>query len=58
MFCGGLGLIGTWLYFALLESSEWQGTAGKKVLGLIVTDMAGSQGYVPARDRRAILQST
>jgi uncharacterized RDD family membrane protein YckC len=41
MFCGGLSLFGTWLYFAFLESSEWQGTLGKKVLGLIVTDMAG-----------------
>ena len=41
MFCGALSLFGTWLYFALLESSEWQGTAGKKVLGLIVTDMEG-----------------
>jgi uncharacterized RDD family membrane protein YckC len=41
MFCGGLSLFGTWLYFALLESSEWQGTAGKKALGLIVTDMEG-----------------
>ncbi len=41
MLCGGLGLFGTWLYFALLESSEWQGTAGKKALGLIVTDMNG-----------------
>jgi uncharacterized RDD family membrane protein YckC len=43
LFCGGLGLFGTWLYFALLESSEWQGTAGKKVLGLIVTDMNGQR---------------
>ena len=41
MLCWGLGLFGTWLYFALLESSEWQGTAGKRVLGLIVTDMEG-----------------
>lgn len=41
MFLWGLGLFGTWLYFALLESSEWQGTAGKKILGLIVTDMQG-----------------
>jgi len=39
--CWGLGIFGTWLYFALLESSEWQGTAGKKVLGIIVTDMNG-----------------
>ncbi len=43
MLCGGLGIFGTWLYFALLESSEWQGTAGKRVLGLIVTDMAGQR---------------
>jgi uncharacterized RDD family membrane protein YckC len=41
--CWGLGLFGTWLYFALLESSEWQGTAGKRVLGLIVTDMQGGR---------------
>lgn len=30
-----------WLYYALLESSTWQGTLGKKALGLEVTDMAG-----------------
>jgi uncharacterized RDD family membrane protein YckC len=41
--CVCLGLGGTWLYFAFLESSEWQGTAGKKVLGLIVTDLAGQR---------------
>jgi uncharacterized RDD family membrane protein YckC len=41
--CVGVGVFGTWLYFALLESSEWQGTAGKKALGLIVTDMAGQR---------------
>lgn len=40
-FCVLLGVCGTWLYYALLESSEWQGTAGKKALGLIVTDMQG-----------------
>jgi uncharacterized RDD family membrane protein YckC len=31
----------TWLYHALMESSEWQATVGKKALGLVVTDMAG-----------------
>jgi uncharacterized RDD family membrane protein YckC len=41
--CIFLGVFGTWLYFAYLESSEWQGTAGKKVLGLIVTDMQGQR---------------
>jgi uncharacterized RDD family membrane protein YckC len=32
---------GIWLYYALTESSAWQGTVGKKMLGLIVTDMDG-----------------
>lgn len=31
----------TWLYHALMESSEWQATVGKKALGLVVTDMSG-----------------
>lgn len=31
------------LYFALLESSQWQGTVGKKAVGLIVTDMNGNR---------------
>ncbi len=30
-----------WLYFALLESSAWQATLGKKALGLMVTDLEG-----------------
>ena len=30
-----------WLYFALMESSTWQGTLGKKALGLEVTDLEG-----------------
>jgi uncharacterized RDD family membrane protein YckC len=34
-------LVFTWLYHALMESSEWQATVGKKALGLVVTDMAG-----------------
>ena len=36
-----VGLAVTWLYHALMESSEWQATVGKKVLDLVVTDMAG-----------------
>lgn len=39
--CILVGLVGGWLYHALLESSEWQATAGKKALGLAVTDLAG-----------------
>jgi uncharacterized RDD family membrane protein YckC len=29
----------SWLYFAILESSIWQGTIGKKILGLSVADL-------------------
>jgi uncharacterized RDD family membrane protein YckC len=38
-----VSLVFTWLYHALMESSEWQATIGKKVLGLVVTDMAGQR---------------
>jgi uncharacterized RDD family membrane protein YckC len=37
----GLAVLVTWLYHALMESSAWQATVGKRVVGLIVTDMAG-----------------
>jgi uncharacterized RDD family membrane protein YckC len=33
--------VASWLYWALLESSSWQGTLGKKAMGLTVTDLAG-----------------
>jgi uncharacterized RDD family membrane protein YckC len=36
-------LFAGWLYYALLESSEWQATAGKKILGIYVTDMNGAR---------------
>jgi len=32
-----------WLYFAFCESSSWQGTLGKKALGLQVTDLEGNR---------------
>jgi uncharacterized RDD family membrane protein YckC len=32
-----------WLYFALFESSAWQGTLGKKFIGLRVTDLGGNR---------------
>ncbi len=38
-----LSLVASWLYWALMESSEWQATLGKKALGLYVTDLAGSR---------------
>jgi len=36
-------VVSGWLYFALLESSSWQGTIGKRVLGLYVTDAEGNR---------------
>lgn len=38
-----LGLLGSWLYFAIMESSPWQATLGKKALGLVVTDESGQR---------------
>jgi len=38
---GILAIIGSWLYWAKMESSSWQATLGKKALGLFVTDMNG-----------------
>jgi uncharacterized RDD family membrane protein YckC len=46
-FVGALGrltlirFVVNWLYYALLESSAWQATLGKKALGLEVTDLEG-----------------
>ncbi|MGE5325064.1 MAG: RDD family protein [Actinomycetota bacterium] len=34
---------GSWLYEALLTSSSWQGTVGKRILGLKVTDDFGNK---------------
>jgi uncharacterized RDD family membrane protein YckC len=41
-----------WLYFSLCESSTWQATVGKKVLGLRVTDEYGNRvGFARATGR-------
>ena len=40
---GALFLGTTWLYEALLTSSSWQGTIGKRLLSLKVTDLAGNR---------------
>jgi uncharacterized RDD family membrane protein YckC len=37
-----VGVLLAWPYFALCESSTWQGTVGKKVLGLRVIDLNGN----------------
>lgn len=36
-----VGIVINWLYYAILESSAWQATLGKKALGLVVTDLDG-----------------
>jgi uncharacterized RDD family membrane protein YckC len=36
-----------WLYFAVCESSAWQGTLGKLALGIRVTDMQGKRISFP-----------
>jgi uncharacterized RDD family membrane protein YckC len=38
-----IGLVGSWLYSALLESSSYQATPGKMALGLVVTDAMGQR---------------
>ena len=36
-------LVITWLYWALMESSSKQGTVGKDLLGIVVTDAEGNR---------------
>ncbi|GJM30034.1 MAG: hypothetical protein DHS20C17_26690 [Cyclobacteriaceae bacterium] len=40
---GIVSLVATWLYYALLECSSYQGTLGKMALSLKVTDMDGAR---------------
>lgn len=42
-FGAGVLVVALWLYYALFESSAWQATPGKKVLGLFVTDLNGNR---------------
>ncbi len=35
--------IGWFLYFAIMESSGWQASVGKKIVGIYVTDLHGNQ---------------
>jgi uncharacterized RDD family membrane protein YckC len=44
----------TWLYFTLCESSSWQATLGKRLLGLRVTDAPGGR----PGPGRALLRTT
>lgn len=49
---GAISLAISWAYFAGFESSSWQGTPGKKALGLVVTDESGGRiGFGKATGR-------
>jgi uncharacterized RDD family membrane protein YckC len=43
LFIQFISLIATWFYSAILESSAWQATVGKKLFGIRVTDMSGNR---------------
>ena len=47
-----LCLMGNWVYFAVLESSPWRATLGKKALGLTVVDLAGNRISFPRASGR------
>ena len=48
----GIGLLLTWFYFAGFESSKWQATPGKQLLGLKVTNLnQGRVGFLKATGR-------
>ena len=36
-------ILASWIYFTGLESSAWQATVGKKILGMKVTDAAAER---------------
>ncbi|MDR0274910.1 MAG: RDD family protein [Burkholderiaceae bacterium] len=36
-------IVGNWLYFALMESSSWQATLGKRAMGIKVVDAQGGR---------------
>jgi uncharacterized RDD family membrane protein YckC len=41
LLASALSIVITWVYYAWMESSQYQGTLGKMALGLIVTDLQG-----------------
>lgn len=42
-FGGVLGFLGSWIYYAAMESSQKQATVGKIALGIKVTDLNGDR---------------
>ena len=62
-FLAGFGMIMiisfllTWAYFALMESSGWQGTVGKKIMGIQVTDLNGARISVGRATARLVVKA-
>ena len=55
-----LGIVGQWLYCALMESSSWQATLGKHAMGIKVVDKHGQRigfGHATGRHFGKILSS-
>jgi uncharacterized RDD family membrane protein YckC len=38
-----LSIVAHWLYYALMESSEYQATVSKRMVGIYVTDLTGNR---------------
>ncbi|HWR29473.1 MAG TPA: RDD family protein, partial [Negativicutes bacterium] len=62
-FIAGFGIIMiisallSWAYFAMMESSGWQGTVGKKIMGIKVTDLYGSRITLGRATIRLVVKS-
>lgn len=41
--CTAFALLTAWPYSAFMESSEYQGTLGKRITGIVVTDLSGQR---------------
>lgn len=53
-----LGLLFGWLYYSISESSTWQGTLGKRLLGLQVVDLNGHRIRFGRATARYCLKTT
>jgi len=38
-----LGFVASWLYEAVMMTSEWQATVGKRIMSIVVTDLDGKR---------------
>lgn len=52
-----LSLLMTWAYFAMMESSGWQATPGKRIMGIKVTDLYGQRISLPKATVRLLVKA-